>query len=416
MTEQSEKIESSRVHSIPWREYFPWLCLFRTLGLALRVRLLMLATGGLLLTTLGWWVLAYLFSSSPEVAAFANGFKSCAWRGDASGVNGLFIPADDAVGPHLGHMPAMPFRDTWWKLSSPVRMMFSQGVTFVSFMFLMLCTVWSVLVWAFFGGAISRIAALAMGREETISASLATRFVKANYLSYIGAPLMPLLGVFLVGLPLVIGGLFLRSDFMAVLVALAWPLMLVGGLLIAMFLLGLLFGWPLMFAAVSTEGADSFGALSQSYSFVNQRPLHYLGYAVVATLLGMLGATFVEYFASAVIHLATWMASWGSGNVRMLELTMPVMTDETLLSAKMIWFWNGLVRVVALSFVFSHFWVASTTIYLLLRRDTDGREMDEVQVDDGGDGSESFGLPPVEIDAQGVVVVAKETSGTRETL
>ena len=60
------------------------------------------------------------------------------------------------------------------------------------------------------------------------------------------------------------------------------------GLLMALLLLGLLFGWPLMWGTISTEGTDSFDALSRSYAYLFQRPLHYLFYALVAAI-GWLG-------------------------------------------------------------------------------------------------------------------------------
>ena len=70
---------------------------------------------------------------------------------------------------------------------------------------------------------------------------------------------------------------------------LLWPLALVAGLLMTLLLLGLLFGWPLMWATISAEGTDSFDALSRSYAYVFQRPLHYLFYIMVAAVIGWLG-------------------------------------------------------------------------------------------------------------------------------
>lgn len=395
--------DSGRLREIAWLEIFPWLRLVGTLRIALRVRTLLLATLGLVLTLWGWWLLAKAFGGSDDVAPLVSAYTSCVWTGDPAGVSGIFIPSDVAPGPHLAHFPALPFRDAWWKLSAPVRQMFSSGVTYVSFAFLLVCMLWGIAVWSLFGGAIARTAALAIGREETLPMREALRFAGGKWLSSCGAPLLPLLAVLFVGLPMIVAGLLLRTDVGAAALGVAWPLMLVGGLLITVMLLGLFFGWPLMFAAVNTENSDSFDAISRAYSYVNQRPLQYLWYAIVATGLSWLGALLADNFADAVIRLTAWMASWGSGNGRMFELTLA--PGSELFAAKAIWFWNGALRLVALSFVFSHFWVASTAIYLLLRRDTDGAELDEMYVDHG---EESFGLPPVETDANGVAVIAEE--------
>ena len=57
----------------------------------------------------------------------------------------------------------------------------------------------------------------------------------------------------------------------------------------AILTIGLAAGWPLMAPTVSTEGTDTFDALSRSYAYVYQRPLAYLLYAVAATIIGILG-------------------------------------------------------------------------------------------------------------------------------
>ena len=53
----------------------------------------------------------------------------------------------------------------------------------------------------------------------------------------------------------------------------------------AVLLLGLIFGWPLMFSTISTEGTDAFDAISRSYAYVFQRPFHYLFYTILITIM-----------------------------------------------------------------------------------------------------------------------------------
>jgi len=71
----------------------------------------------------------------------------------------------------------------------------------------------------------------------------------------------------------------------------------------------------------------------------------------------------------------------------------------------LIGFWEGCVRLFALGFVYSYFWNASTAIYLLLRRNDDGTELDDIHVDNP---TPAYGLPPLAKDAAGVPVVAQE--------
>ncbi len=66
-------------------------------------------------------------------------------------------------------------------------------------------------------------------------------------------------------------------------------------------------------------------------------------------------------------------------------------------------FWIGCVRLLALGFVYSYFWTASTGIYFLLRRDDDGTDLDDVHLEQA---DQAYGLPPLETDAAGVPTVA----------
>ena len=109
----------------------------------------------------------------------------------------------------------------------------------------------------------------------------------------------------------------MRANFGLLLGGLLWPLVLVAGLLMTLLLLGLLFGWPLMWATISAEGTDSFDALSRSYAYVFQRPLHYLFYVVVAGFVGWLGWLLVANFAAGVIWMSDWAAGWGAGGDRL---------------------------------------------------------------------------------------------------
>jgi hypothetical protein len=65
----------------------------------------------------------------------------------------------------------------------------------------------SLAVWALFGGAIARIAALHAAREEKISMSLALRFSAGKFFSFFAAPLIPLAPIAVIALVMGLGGL-----------------------------------------------------------------------------------------------------------------------------------------------------------------------------------------------------------------
>ena len=119
----------------------------------------------------------------------------------------------------------------------------------------------------------------ATSARDLLSAAKMRSHTTAKWKSYFAAPLFPLLGVLLATVPILCVGVLLRSAISLWIAAVLWPILLLGGLMMAILLLGLLFGWPLMWATISSEGTDSFDALSRSYAYVFQRPLHYLFYA-----------------------------------------------------------------------------------------------------------------------------------------
>src|SRR5439155_14406288 len=132
-------------------------------------------------------------------------------------------------------------------------------------------------------GAITRIAAVQLARGERIGLVEAAIFAGKRLLSYVTAPLFPLAFIFGVLVFMSIFGLIGMIPYFGdvVVSGLFWPVMILFGLIIAVALVGLV-GWPLMAATISTEGTDSWEAVSRAYSYVYQRPWHYLWYSMVA--------------------------------------------------------------------------------------------------------------------------------------
>src|SRR5262249_40182339 len=84
-----------------------------------------------------------------------------------------------------------------------------------------------------------------------------------------------------------------------------WFIPLGLGLIMAVVLVGLI-GWPMIHATLSTEGSDSFDALSRSYSYLYQKPWHYLFYAFVALTYGAVIVFFVGLMGSLMVYLGKW--------------------------------------------------------------------------------------------------------------
>jgi hypothetical protein len=334
----------------------------------------------------------------------------------------------DDTGKSVVERSGDPFLGTWGQLSRPLREVFGfpiftgngatlqagEGSPIANLACFLLCGLWGLVVWAFFGGAITRSAAVELACEERIGFGRMIGYARARWRSYVGAPLLPLVVVLVFAFFMAIAGLALRTDFTRFLLAVIWPLMLVGGVSMTWLLVGLLFGWPLMFAATSVDGVDAIDAVSHSYAYTFQRPWRYLFYASVAVVLGSLGWLVVWNVAAAIIGLTYWAASLGGGPTAVREIISGHLSDGSdSFGGDLILFWCGCVKLLAVGYLYSYFWTASTAIYLLLRLDHDNKEMDEIFLDDEED-EPPQGLPPLTTDEAGAPVVADEVESEEE--
>jgi hypothetical protein len=387
--------DRSTVREIAWSEVFPWLSLFSAARLAVNLRSMVLAFIGLLLTGLGWAVVGQIL---PE------------------GVDGLFggrilpSPTDQAVvlwNPGVSLRPASV--TAWDQVTGPFVAGFNRYTSLRVFAYLTLCGVWAIGVWALIGGAIARQAAVALARDERISLGQSINYARGKWKSTFAAPMLPLLGVVLTTIPLALFGLLLRVNALSIVAAMVWPLVLVAGLAMAVLMIGLLFGWPLMWATIGVEGTDSFDALSRSYAYVYQRPLHYLFYAAVAIAIGSIGAVLVSMFAHAVLMLSEWSLSWGSGNDNLDAVLAPgdAASGVVRAAAAIINVCRSCVVLFGLAYLSSYLWTAAVAIYYLLRRNVDATELTEVYMPEE---DHDYGLPPLKHDAAGVPMTADESS------
>lgn len=428
-----------------WRDSMPWLLLLRVTRIALDPRLLLLGAVGLILMIGGWWALGRIFGNTDNPAAqeAIRLLGGGTWSLRAAAPSTATLQADVPGGisgastvylPGGRWLPLSPFIGSWHLLSRPFHHALNPGLDVVGFTYALLCGLWGIAVWSIFGASICRIAAVRLARDERVTLGAALKHAAAKYGSYFWAPVFPLTGVVLVALPVAALGWLFRFDAGIMALSLLWPLCLFAGLLMTIFLVGLYFGWPLMWATISTEGTDSFDALSRTYAYVYQRPLHFAFYALVVTAVGWLAAIVVQMFAFGVVYLSLWSVSWTSGawRIESIEAALPqlgtefewfdprvlaltnVPTEQPAevstagqIGLSILAFWIGCVRFLALGFGIAYFWTASTGIYLLLRSSVDNTEVDAVFLE----GEQShYGLPPLKRDAAGVPVVAEEES------
>ena len=127
----------------------------------------------------------------------------------------------------------------------------------------------SLAIWSLVGGAICRIAALEVARDERISPKTALSFARRKFLGFLTAPLLPYALIIVIGVFLMLGGLLGAIPYIGEIIAGAgMVLALMGGFIIALVIIGLIAGVSLMWPTIAVEGSDSFDAMSRSYSYV----------------------------------------------------------------------------------------------------------------------------------------------------
>jgi hypothetical protein len=409
------------LRSVAWSELCPWLVIFRTFRLAISFRVLLLGAIGILLTVSVWGFFGWMFSESttPQATGWTEPYTRCTWRTVTDGMvpdQPEFFHGGSAQGTSDLRRAAGQSGDVyffaWAQLTRPLWAVFSPNATNVDLACLLLCGLSSLAIWAFVGGAITRIVAVRLAVDERIGWGAALRHACKKWPAYFAAPLFPLCGVALAAIPVWIVAWLLRADLGMFLAAFLWPLLLAMGLIMTLLLLGLIFGWPLMWSTIATEGTDSFDALSRSFAYTYQRPVHYLFFALVAAVFGWFGWLLVKNFAAGVVWLTYWSAGWSGGEDQVQAIinlpTAPGSIEGIgYAGAIIIRFWAGCVKLLAVGFIYGYFWTATSAIYYLLRRSVDATEMDEVYLD-ADQSEQTYGLPQVKTDAAGAPLVGDE--------
>ncbi len=422
--------ELGAVRAVSWSEVLPWLMIFRTFRIALNPSSIILALTGVLLTPLGWMASQAVFAPETVLNEYP-GFRSVVesnsrWplNPDRRSVTALAtrprpadLPEDSVVMPpssedgEFAVVYGAPVEDEFLHVdiytavlewfTAPFVHLFNSGLGLWQFGYFLSGGLWTLLLWAFLGGAITRIAVVKLGREEHVGLFDSIKHAGSKFLSYAGAPLIPLLAAVLILSPVALLGLMMIADVGVIIAGVLWVIALIAGAVATLILLGLCFGWPLLWAAIAAECSDSFDAVSRCYMYVLHRPAQYLFYVIVAALTGAFAWILVAMFAEATIELTYWAASWGvfwSTDAERLQLVRGVVAEGEASSAlaagqTILNIADGLVQSIATAFAFSFFWCATSAIYLLIRRDEDETEYDEVYLDDA---DLEHGLPPIQ--------------------
>ena len=345
---------------------------------------------------------------------------------------------------------------------------------------------WFSIVWAFFSGAICRIAAMKIAREEGLELRDAVRFgaskFVANLLSIVFV--VALIGFFYLICNSTIAGLVGRIPVIGeLLVGVLFFLVLLSSFFIVFAgVLGIL-GFNLASAAIATEASDTFDGVSRAWNYILARPWQVLlTYSLTFAYIGIF--LFCGHiFEKVCVRSLTAGESWGIGNkpryivvddslapymnldkgqriaipgkgeflyqklvrknpafndvdpqsperperlfykqeepdatgkmrpiegleqrwkresekdpgsvhAREHELDVWPAIDWSLKGAAwMVWFWLWLARLIISAYAVSYFFSSMTTIYFLLRKDVEGDDYTEINLEEDEDEDEVF--------------------------
>ncbi len=253
---------------------------------------------------------------------------------------------------------------------------------------------------AYFGGAITRAAALEFSLGEKPGPAELMRYSRKHFKSYLFAPVAPFIVAF--GLGCLISALGFIANFpwvgeliLGLLIIVAFLL----SLLIAMILIGAFGGLSLILPAISYEGTNGYDALGRAYCYTYSRPWKLLYYSVISIFYGSICYIFVRLIAFLILKTTYTFLQFGIfvesartegvsklaaiwRDPEFLNLLGPHMSINFYLterlSSSLVHLAILLILGVVAAFVTSYYFCASTVTYSLMRKGIDKVETNEI--------------------------------------
>ncbi len=258
-----------------------------------------------------------------------------------------------------------------------------------------------LVLWSIVGGAISRVYAVRTARDESIGAGDGLAFSMGNLRSFLQAPLFVIAAAALffglASFAAFLGSLPYAGPFLSVVL---YPLGLLAALIVTVFLAGLIFGLPILQAALATERNGTLDAISRTFSYIFTRPVAFLVSLVMVVIVVGVIHEFGGMFLSTFLHTLQVGAGSGpsdgsdfrspgrdalvqgflAGNQNGLFSLPPLEGVDFFVGAWRVvaWLFTALTLIALNGFTLSYFVGGLTDTYFLLRGEVDG--IDESQV------------------------------------
>jgi len=288
-----------------------WTMLFRVFELARDPYKIIIAIGAVIALSIGWWILGAIFQPAhhrhggwpanadrgpnPFVVATSpnqttNLFSWSLWFGNANQDPPLQVE---------------PFRQFYQPVVdlvhySPI------GTGWRNWWYSMLGVVFTLIVWGLAAGAITRIAALQLARNERLGLGDALSYARRKLFDYVIGPAIPLIVFALLALLNALGTMLTIVPYLgSVITAILLPLPILSALVMTVMLIAFV-GWPLFYATISVEGSDSFDALSRTLAYITQGAWSYVKYTVLAFIFSVVIVFVVVLLASGSMYIVRW--------------------------------------------------------------------------------------------------------------
>lgn len=213
----------------------------------------------------------------------------------------------------------------------------------------------SFLLWSFVSLAIARIAAVKLTVGDGTSIKRAVGWALEKYPSWLGALIIAAAaGYFFWG----VAWVGMRIPYLNQWLFPVWYVCLGLGVVVG---LGVYIGIHFLAPALVTENCDCFDAVSRSFAYATQKPIHLIGYILFTLIVGNFGIILLTILLSCFNQMTYyWIIAAGMEVTTYIEYVM-----------HFVW--------LTQMYVLNAFWFTSATaIYLLLRFRVDKVELDEV--------------------------------------
>ncbi|MDO4569302.1 MAG: hypothetical protein Q4D38_02840 [Planctomycetia bacterium] len=379
----NNKTNQRVVSALDWLEICPWLRLVSAIQIGFSFRLSLLVLAHLLFSAwLCWSFCGFVpkeqnFSSflerhsvvqreesfSAQVFRYFFPASSSEWSeleevvsNDAPNDALLLdcLPLEENAASEVGSAAKNPEPESSCRFLSDVYEVLSQ-LSWVS---------WLVFAWIFFASLflwmmIARLTAIRVATGVRARVWSESRLVCRKMVSFGAALFYMVVGIAILLLPLWLTCFLPESA-----IAFVAPFAILLNWLVFFVVIGALVGSWLLLCALVAENSDCFDALSRAYAYTWQRPLRFLFYILVAVGFFYFGDSAISIFAMLSVDLLRLA----------MQRNLPIFEAQS----EWLWFWSFAFGWLPLAFRFIFFASASAVIYMLLRRDVDAVEMDEV--------------------------------------